>query len=506
MSTVTTTKEDRIKRPMNAFMVWSRGQRKKMAHENPKMHNSEISKRLGAAWKLLAETDKRPFMDEAKRLRSVHMKEHPDYKYRPRRKAKNMKKDKMALPALNLTAALAPLQNRLSQPNQPPTQPQPPQQQTQQQQQQAYYYAYPNASQHAALTPQVPSAGAYVVAPVQYAASAQQNVAYQATPTYYYYYPDSSYHHSQYVVAAPSPAQVPATAYDSSSYAVAAAAAPSNYYTVYDSPPQSDCPTGVHSSGPPSPVSPSCAAASTTGTMTGGGGGGGSGGGVGVSVRRAPTSMISQPRMSDLSQALYGEILADDPKEEGVVDEIGTTTTNGDDYRARVLSMRDIPAAEEADEDNANNANDRILSLRDIPAQIDSPSPDDDDDDDDEIAAMERSDPNVGSPFLLSRSYPGVLPPAAAVVGHAHVATSDFPTPDPDDGNVKPGIFLPIRETSLNSTSTPNPNQIDDILNFFLPTGDLELEADQEQFLISCDADSLLKDLQFDAMSVPMSV
>ncbi|XP_026782327.3 transcription factor SOX-4-like [Pangasianodon hypophthalmus] len=83
------TPSGHIKRPMNAFMVWSQIERRKIMEQSPDMHNAEISKRLGKRWKLLKDTDKIPFIREAERLRLKHMADYPDYKYRPRKKAKS---------------------------------------------------------------------------------------------------------------------------------------------------------------------------------------------------------------------------------------------------------------------------------------------------------------------------------------------------------------------------------------------------------------------------------
>jgi len=87
-ATKTSHEQQKIKRPMNAFMVFSHYERKKIIQVQPDIHNAEISKRLGRKWKELMETEKQPYIQEAERLRLLHLQEYPGYKYQPKKKLK----------------------------------------------------------------------------------------------------------------------------------------------------------------------------------------------------------------------------------------------------------------------------------------------------------------------------------------------------------------------------------------------------------------------------------
>ncbi|TFK09615.1 extracellular calcium-sensing receptor-like [Platysternon megacephalum] len=73
-----------VKRPMNAFMVWARIHRPALAKANPAANNAEISVQLGLEWNKLTEDQKKPYYDEAQKIKEKHREEFPGWVYQPR--------------------------------------------------------------------------------------------------------------------------------------------------------------------------------------------------------------------------------------------------------------------------------------------------------------------------------------------------------------------------------------------------------------------------------------
>lgn len=82
------TTKPHVKRPMNAFMVWSRSARKTISQNTQPLPSNQLSKTLGEMWNRLTYEQKLPFIEEANRLKSEHLKQNPGYKYQPKRKPK----------------------------------------------------------------------------------------------------------------------------------------------------------------------------------------------------------------------------------------------------------------------------------------------------------------------------------------------------------------------------------------------------------------------------------
>ncbi|CAF1131997.1 unnamed protein product [Adineta ricciae] len=77
-----------VKRPMNAFMVFSQIERRKMVQLAPHLPNADISKCCGAKWKRMSLRERQPYMEESERLKHLHARQYPTYKYQPRKRNK----------------------------------------------------------------------------------------------------------------------------------------------------------------------------------------------------------------------------------------------------------------------------------------------------------------------------------------------------------------------------------------------------------------------------------
>nr|CAD7454261.1 unnamed protein product [Timema tahoe] len=72
---------DRIRRPMNAFMIFSKRHRTAVHQRHPNNDNRTVSKILGEWWYALGQDEKQKYHDLALEIKEAHFKEYPHWKW-----------------------------------------------------------------------------------------------------------------------------------------------------------------------------------------------------------------------------------------------------------------------------------------------------------------------------------------------------------------------------------------------------------------------------------------
>lgn len=95
---------DKIRRPMNAFMIFSKRHRPLVHQKHPNQDNRTVSKILGEWWYALGPEEKQKYHDLAHQVKEAHFKAHPEWKWcnKERRKSSSsIKSEKEILPLSN---------------------------------------------------------------------------------------------------------------------------------------------------------------------------------------------------------------------------------------------------------------------------------------------------------------------------------------------------------------------------------------------------------------------
>jgi len=74
-------KRNRVKRPMNSFLLFSNEMRPILQAQNKDQSNAQISKLLGNAWKALPIEEKKKYVERAAKIKTDFSAAHPDYVY-----------------------------------------------------------------------------------------------------------------------------------------------------------------------------------------------------------------------------------------------------------------------------------------------------------------------------------------------------------------------------------------------------------------------------------------
>ncbi|KAL5020008.1 hypothetical protein ScPMuIL_002900 [Solemya velum] len=78
-----------VRRPMNAFMIFSKRHRNMVHQRNPNQDNRTVSKILGEWWYALGPKERQMYNDLAFQVKEQHFKAHPDWKWCPRDRKKS---------------------------------------------------------------------------------------------------------------------------------------------------------------------------------------------------------------------------------------------------------------------------------------------------------------------------------------------------------------------------------------------------------------------------------
>lgn len=87
--------KEKIRRPMNAFMIFSKRHRAMVHQKHPNQDNRTVSKILGEWWYALGPDEKMKYHELASEVKEAHFKAHPEWKWcsKDRRKSSSSNKD-----------------------------------------------------------------------------------------------------------------------------------------------------------------------------------------------------------------------------------------------------------------------------------------------------------------------------------------------------------------------------------------------------------------------------